>query len=190
MDKNNKIFKSMFLFAAYPARKNLLGTESIHLNVALCLDGDQDVAGGAVARRWTHLQDLLDAAKPGDAVLLEHLCGAFPHQQRQQTQAFKPGKTEVSGDTGEVARLQRKPFTALLLSLGRVRPDSRSTAASHSRDTRGLGVRHGQQGKQQTESGLRDSQKLPQVGFNASELMKRIKLSTLGVEKPPGSMGW
>ena len=38
----------MFLFAAYPPRKNLPGTESIHLNVALCLNGDQDVAGG----RW------------------------------------------------------------------------------------------------------------------------------------------
>lgn len=166
MDKNNKIFKSMFLFAAYPARKNLPGTESIHLNVPLCLNGDQGAAGGggggqAVAGRWTHLQDLLDAAEPGNAVLLEHLRGAFPHQQRQQTQAFKPGKTEVSDDTGEVARMHRKPFNALLLSLGRVRPDSRSTAASHSRDTRGLGVRHGQQGKKHTEGGLRDSQNPP-----------------------------
>ena len=118
------------------------GTESLpHKDVALRLNGDQGVAGAEAgsARRWTYLQDLLDAAQPGDAVLLEHLRGALPHQQRQQTQALKPGKTELSDDTGEAARLQRKPFNALLLSLARVRPDSRSTAASHSRDTRGLG---------------------------------------------------
>ena len=94
-------------------------------------------------------------------MLLEHLRGALPHQQRQQTKALKPGKTEVSDDTGEAARLQRKPFNALLLSLARVKPDSRSTAASHSRDTRGLGVRHGQQGKKGTEGGARDSWKPP-----------------------------
>ena len=65
-----------------------------------------------------YLQDLLDAPKPGDTVLLEHLRGALPHQQGQQTQALKPYQKEVSDDEWGVARLQRKLFSTLLPSLG------------------------------------------------------------------------
>ena len=53
------------------------------------------MAGGgreAGRRLNPYLQDLLNAPKPGHTVLLEHLRGALPHQQGQQTQALKPCK--------------------------------------------------------------------------------------------------
>ena len=53
---------------------------------------------GSGQQLYPHLQDLLNAPKPGDTVLLEHLCRALPHQQRQQTEALKPYGRDVSGN--------------------------------------------------------------------------------------------
>lgn len=64
-----------------------------------------------------YLQDLLNAPKPRDTVLLEDLCGALPNQQRQQTEALKPDKKELSDNKVE-AILQRKLFIARSHSLG------------------------------------------------------------------------
>lgn len=73
--------------------------------------------GGKARSPKPYLEDLLNAPKPGDTVLLEHLRGALPHQQGQQTQALKPDKRAASDGT-VAAPLQRKLDTALVLSLG------------------------------------------------------------------------
>lgn len=69
-----------------------------------------------------YLQDLLNAPEPRDTVLLEHLRGALPHQQGQQTEAIKPHKKEVSDNKWVEARLQRKLPTTLFLSLDYNKP--------------------------------------------------------------------
>lgn len=78
-----------------------------------------------------YLQDLLDAPKPRDTVLLEHLCRALPNQQRQQTEALKPYKKGVSDNKVE-ARLQRKLCIALSHSLTTARLHLQVTEVSKS----------------------------------------------------------
>lgn len=82
----------MFLFAAYPARKNLPGTESIHLNVPLCLNGDQGAAGGggggqAVARRW-----------PGGGLTCK-ICWMLRSQETQCCWNISVGLSPTSSDS-------------------------------------------------------------------------------------------